>query len=253
MNLTKYTHPISKTPMIKTVHTYWENWQNGIHAKQGVSCADCHMPYMRDGVVKYTNHQIGSPLDTMQASCLNCHRESERELRELVREKKERFTASIDMAFENYARAHIEIGEALKAGAGDEELAEVRELVRNGQFLADMVLADQGCYFHAAEEALKIINEANNTAQEARLKLVRILAAHGVMEFTHPEYDSKEKAQQLIGVNFEELVRAKMRFKESLEKAWKKEAREKGHIAPDSVALDPVMEQTPRRYKAAGR
>jgi hypothetical protein len=30
-------------------HPEFELWTQGIHARSSVSCADCHMPYMRQG------------------------------------------------------------------------------------------------------------------------------------------------------------------------------------------------------------
>ena len=40
-----WVHPISKAKMIKAQHPDYETYTTGIHAKKGVSCADCHMPY----------------------------------------------------------------------------------------------------------------------------------------------------------------------------------------------------------------
>ena len=31
-------------------------WNQGIHARLGVACADCHMPYMRVGGTKVSDH-----------------------------------------------------------------------------------------------------------------------------------------------------------------------------------------------------
>ena len=44
-----YIHPLSKAPIIKAQHPDFEIAQYGIHAQRGVSCADCHMPYMSEG------------------------------------------------------------------------------------------------------------------------------------------------------------------------------------------------------------
>jgi nitrite reductase (cytochrome c-552) len=85
-----WTHKISKTPMIKAQHPGFELWATGIHGQKGVSCADCHMPYVQEGAVKYSDHQVGSPLDQMDKSCMNCHRESEVKLRGIVNQKLER-------------------------------------------------------------------------------------------------------------------------------------------------------------------
>src|SRR5690606_38490424 len=35
--------------VLKAQHPGFELWSQGIHARSGVSCSDCHMPYMREG------------------------------------------------------------------------------------------------------------------------------------------------------------------------------------------------------------
>jgi len=70
-NFSDWTHSISKTPMLKAQHPGFEFFKTGIHGQKGVSCADCHMPYTQEGSVKYSDHQVGSPLKTMDKSCMN--------------------------------------------------------------------------------------------------------------------------------------------------------------------------------------
>ena len=48
--------------MLKAQHPEFELWSQGIHARSGVSCADCHMPYMREGATKISDHWVRSPL-----------------------------------------------------------------------------------------------------------------------------------------------------------------------------------------------
>jgi len=59
----------------------------GIHGQRGVSCADCHMPYMSKGGVKYTDHHIMSPLANIDRTCQTCHRQSAETLRQNVYER----------------------------------------------------------------------------------------------------------------------------------------------------------------------
>ena len=44
-----WTHALSRTPMLKAQHPDYEVFQTGTHASRGVSCADCHMPFMSEG------------------------------------------------------------------------------------------------------------------------------------------------------------------------------------------------------------
>ena len=47
-----------KAPIIKAQHPQYETWQTGAHGKNNVSCADCHIPYVQEGGIKYTDHKI---------------------------------------------------------------------------------------------------------------------------------------------------------------------------------------------------
>ena len=46
----------------KAQHPEFELWSQGVHARSGVSCADCHMPYERQGAMKVSSHWVRSPL-----------------------------------------------------------------------------------------------------------------------------------------------------------------------------------------------
>jgi len=249
MNFSDWTHSISKTPMLKAQHPGFEFFQTGIHGQKGVSCADCHMPYTQEGSVKYSDHQVQSPLKTMDKSCMNCHRESEQKLKDIVSQKMERKDFLMDIAFDNIAKAHLETGKAIEVGASDDELKEIRVLIRHAQWRGDMAIASHGNFFHAPEETLRILASANDQAQQARIKLVSVLAKHGVMDYMAPDFDTKVKAQSVAKVNLPAEVAAKLKFKETLEKEWKKEASAQGRLAPNSVALDPKVDTTTSYFK----
>ena len=45
----EWDHPDSGAGLIKAHHPEFEMWNQGVHARSGVACAGCHMPYMRQG------------------------------------------------------------------------------------------------------------------------------------------------------------------------------------------------------------
>ena len=51
-----WTHKDSGANTLKAQHPEFELWSQGIHARSGVACADCHMPYERDGAIKVSDH-----------------------------------------------------------------------------------------------------------------------------------------------------------------------------------------------------
>ena len=77
---TDWTHAETGAPALKAQHPEFEMWNQGIHARSGVACADCHMPYMREGAQKISDHHVRSPLLNINRACQTCHKWSEDEL-----------------------------------------------------------------------------------------------------------------------------------------------------------------------------
>ncbi len=225
-----WTHKISGAKMLKTQHPEYELYKVGIHGQKGVSCADCHMPYTQEGSVKYSDHQLQNPLNTMDRSCMPCHRESEKTLAEIVHRKYERKEQLHELTMDNLAKAHLETAKAMEVGATDEELKEVRAEIRSGQWYWDYAVASHPSFFHAPEETLRLLAVANEKAQKARILLVSVLADHNISRYKAPDFSTKEKAQALAGVPLQKLINAKMKFKATLEKEWERIARQNGDL-----------------------
>lgn len=81
INFSDWKHTLSRAPMLKAQHPDYELFMLGPHAKRGLSCADCHMPYKAEGGIKYSDHHISSPLNNIDRTCQTCHRDSEEKLR----------------------------------------------------------------------------------------------------------------------------------------------------------------------------
>lgn len=79
-----FIHKDTGAQIIKMQHSEAELSSAGIHARSGVSCVDCHMPYKREGSIKITNHTIQTPLADITASCKTCHMQNENELKNRV-------------------------------------------------------------------------------------------------------------------------------------------------------------------------
>ncbi len=194
-----WTHPISGAKMVKMQHPDYEVYTKGIHAYRNVSCADCHMPYKTEGGQKFTDHQVRSPLTNISNSCAVCHRWGEDEIRGRVESIQDKILEGRLIAEEAIAKAHFDIAACKQAGASDEELAEVRKLVRKAQLRWDYVAANNGMGFHAPQECQRILAAAADLGQQCRLAAARVLAKHGVTDpVLYPDWSSKEKAQALI-------------------------------------------------------
>lgn len=97
-----WINPLSKTKMLKAQHPDYELYKTSVHAKRGVSCADCHMPYKSEGGQKFTDHHIGSPLTNVENSCFVCHRENVDQLISDVYERQ----AKVKEAFKIFANGN---------------------------------------------------------------------------------------------------------------------------------------------------
>ena len=234
LGFSDWTHSISKTPMLKAQHPDFELFTTGIHARRGVACADCHMPYRQEGSVKYSDHHITSPLDNIETTCLNCHQESEAEFKAVVKAKLERKEELMEIAMNSLAKAHLEAGKAWEVGATEAEMKDALQDIRHGQWRWDYSIASHGSFYHAPEETLRLLAQANDKGQEARVKIAAVLANHGVIGYVAPDFSTKEKAQALAGVDLPKEIADKLKFKETLLQEWNKEALEKGRLHPDA-------------------
>ncbi len=194
-----WTHPISGVKMIKLRHPDYEVWAQGIHAFKGVSCADCHMPYKAEGGIKFTDHQIRSPLYNMANSCQVCHRWSETEIKQRVEGMQVKNREVQDITEDALVHAHLAVGDAAKLGATEAELEPVRHLLRRAQMYWDYVAANNGMGFHAPQECARTLAKSSNMAQECRLQAERLRAKHGALqELPMPDISTKEKAWAFI-------------------------------------------------------
>jgi len=153
-----WIHPVSGTPMIKAQHPDYEAWSSGPHGAAGVSCADCHMPYIRmDGRKKVSNHHVTSPLKTPQMidnACRQCHTDKSAEyLRARVEYTQDKTFENLLSAQEASVKAHEAVrlaGEWSGSRHSNYEqlMTDAREMVRKGQFFWDWVSAENSVGFH---------------------------------------------------------------------------------------------------------
>ncbi|MBL8745795.1 MAG: ammonia-forming cytochrome c nitrite reductase subunit c552 [Phycisphaerae bacterium] len=162
-----WTHANSGAPALKAQHPEFEMWSQGIHARSGVSCADCHMPYVREGAIKVSDHHVRSPVLNIARACQACHPYAEGEIRARVEAIQDRTKALMDRATAAIVDAIHAIESAAKSGASDEMLKGPRDLQRKAQWRLDFVAAENSMGFHAPQEAARILGEAIDYARQA--------------------------------------------------------------------------------------
>ncbi len=168
-----WKYPEAGTSMVKIQHPEYELYTaDSTHYRAGVSCADCHMPYARDGAAKFSSHNIKSPLLMAEVACGACHTDVA-----YVVERTKRIQDQVHETMSAAEDALIAAIESLKAAATDEsadqvQLNEARRLHREAQLRWDFVLSENSMGFHNPEEALRILAVAIDMARQAQLKAI---------------------------------------------------------------------------------
>ncbi len=171
-----WTHPRTGAPTLKAQHPEFETWSQGIHARSGVACADCHMPYKREGAVKISDHHVRSPLLDVSRSCQTCHRFPEAEILARAATIQDRTKALLIRAEDAVLGLIDAIERAAKAAPGDDALKAARDFHRKAQWRLDFVAAENSMGFHAPQETARILAEAIDYARMGQVEAMRVAA-----------------------------------------------------------------------------
>jgi len=166
-----WTHAATGAPALKAQHPEFEMWNQGIHARSGVSCADCHMPYAREGALKVSDHHVRSPLLNVSRACQTCHKWPEEELTARVHTIQERTFQLRDRAMGALVGLIGDLESARGQGASDSGLAAARRLQRHAQFRLDFIEAENSMGFHAPQEAARILAESIDLSRQGQIAL----------------------------------------------------------------------------------
>ncbi len=170
-----WTHAETGAPMIKIQHPEFEMWTTGIHARSGVACADCHMPYIRQGSVKISDHWLRSPLENINSACQTCHRWDEEELRDRVVDIQDTTAGLLRKSEEAIISAIDTIVAAKEAGATDDDLAVAYQLHRSSQLRWDFVSSENSTGFHSPQEAARVLANSIDLARQSELSAWLVL------------------------------------------------------------------------------
>ncbi|MBM4060573.1 MAG: ammonia-forming cytochrome c nitrite reductase subunit c552 [Planctomycetes bacterium] len=166
-----WKHKRTGADVYKAQHPEFELWSQGVHARSGVSCADCHMPYVREGAIKISDHHVKSPLLDVARACQVCHRFPEQEIQARVATIQDRTHHLMSRAEDALVQLIGELEAAKQAGAAEAKLQPVWALQRKAQWRLDFVNAENSMGFHAPQEAARILGEAIDYARQGQLAL----------------------------------------------------------------------------------
>ncbi len=178
-----FVHKETGAPVLKAQHPEFEFWNQGIHARSGVACADCHMPYKREGGQKISDHWVRSPMLNINRACQGCHRFSEQEMKDRVEQIQNRFHESRNVAMDALMDLINDTKKARKAGVTDNQLKDVWAAQRKAQFFIDLVEAENSTGYHAPGEMLRVLTQALDSVRKGQIALrsinIKVVAEAG--------------------------------------------------------------------------
>jgi nitrite reductase (cytochrome c-552) len=171
-----FAHGETGAHVYKAQHPEFETWSQGIHARSGVACADCHMPYVREGAQKVSDHWVRSPLlaENINRACQVCHNVPEKELLARATTIQDRTRGLIGKASTAMVDMLDAIRSAKAAGAKEQELAEALKLQRSAQWRLDFVSSENSMGFHADQETARVLAESIDFSRRAQIAALSI-------------------------------------------------------------------------------
>jgi nitrite reductase (cytochrome c-552) len=171
-----WVHAETGAPVLKAQHPEFELYNQGVHARSGVACADCHMPYKREGGLKISDHHVRSPLLNINRACQGCHRSDEAELKARVETIQGRHFEMRNRAMDAVVALIGDIKAGAAAGMPAAQLDEARRFQRKAQFLLDFIEAENSTGFHAPQEAARLITQSLDYCRKGEIALRPIAA-----------------------------------------------------------------------------
>jgi len=166
-----WEHATTGAPVLKAQHPEFEMWNQGIHARSGVACADCHMPYKREGALKISDHHVRSPLLNINRACQTCHKWSEEELKARVETIQSRTYNLRNIAMDALVDLLNDIKATKDAGRTDAGVTTAQDFQRRAQFYLDFIESENSTGFHAPQEAARILGESINFSRKGQIAL----------------------------------------------------------------------------------
>jgi nitrite reductase (cytochrome c-552) len=177
LGFTDFTHKTTEAGVVKAQHPEFEAWSAGVHAANGVSCADCHMNYERVGAQKISNHDVASPMADVNATCGTCHTASEQVIKDRVTTIQNRFIESRDRALDSLTQLITAIEKAKANGTPADRIAAAQAHQNKASFYIDYAYSENSFGFHAPDYFQRIITESLDASRKGQLALLGVAEA----------------------------------------------------------------------------
>ena len=137
-----FEHGETGANVYKAQHPEFELWSQGIHARSGVSCADCHMPYRARGGDESEQPLGAQPAAEHQPRLPDVPQRARSRAARQVETIQGRTTALIERAAAAMTDMLDAIRDAEAAGATEEQLAPILELQRKAMWRLDFISSE---------------------------------------------------------------------------------------------------------------
>ena len=168
---TDWTHKLTGTKNLKAQHPEFELFSTGVHARSGVACADCHMPYKRVGAQKISDHHVQSPLFNVNRACQSCHKQTEADILARVENIQDRHRKMVNRALDALMALVDDLQKAKAAEGDSERVQQAREFHRKASWYVDFVEAENSTGFHSPQEAARLLTMSIDYARQGQLVL----------------------------------------------------------------------------------
>jgi nitrite reductase (cytochrome c-552) len=166
-----WTHAETGAGVLKVQHPEYELFMQGVHARSGVACADCHMPMKREGGMKISDHHVRSPLLNVNGSCQTCHRATEEELIDRVHQIQGRHAEMSSRALDALMALIDDIGRARSEEGETQRVRDAQRYQRYASWYIDFVDAENSTGFHAPQEAARLLTKSIDYSRQGQLVL----------------------------------------------------------------------------------
>ena len=169
-----WTHKDTGAPALKAQHPEFEMWNQGGHARAGVTCSDCHMPQVTYKGETLSDHWVRSPLLNARNACLPCHQKHDAKVTDTELVARAEQIQDRHFALRNHAMAALvglidDLKAAKAAGRSQADLATALYLQRRAQFYLDFVEAENSTGFHAPQEGARILGESIDYSRQGQI------------------------------------------------------------------------------------
>lgn len=168
INLEEWVHKTAGASLVKIQHPDFEFTTESTHAKAGATCADCHMPKIKEGGKEVVTHHMTTPGRYDFIACKKCHQQSGPEMKAKVIKIQDEINAKFKTASNDMIAAIKALEAASKSPKVDQaKLKEARGLYREADIYWDWMTAENSMGFHNPTEGNEYLDKASSLAKKA--------------------------------------------------------------------------------------